>query len=429
MSKSKENENITTKQVISNCKRLGITTMILLSIFVASAAATLNPSEGPPGTHVTATGSVSPGKDTIINASWDNPATNLGGTHADANGNWVINFDIPSGAGIGDHSVRFATSFVGGGMGTFWFEPFRVTSETVPTPTPTETVPTPTPTSTVTVTPTPTPTVTPTVTPTPTPTPTPTVTVTPTPTPTTTPMPSTYIKKAPFEFNTEQSGLVSCNREILQVGHYAPIVYSDPDTGNLLIYLLAMPTDVNLVTPEKADDTSMLKGEAGVGIKYLAPKDGTLKISTNIDLQGSDYAQLLKFGKYPVMMPTAVEVALNSAASLHVYRFGPRKDDISNKTFQDIYFSYSVVPTMQTLINILWKIPLPISMDTGGKKYTYSQDHVTDSLSLKVKKDDMLYVCAGVVSEARSVKSIFPGVNYATVDYNAKVKDISITYQ
>ena len=148
MNKEKENENVITKQVIPSCKRLGIITMILLSIFVVSAAATLNPSEGSAGTHVIATGSVNPGKDTIISAYWDNPnpatATKLGETHAAiADGKWVLNFDIPPGAGIGDHNVWFATSFVGGGMGYTWFESFKVTPPTV-TPTP---IPTPIPTS------------------------------------------------------------------------------------------------------------------------------------------------------------------------------------------------------------------------------------------------------------------------------------------
>jgi uncharacterized repeat protein (TIGR01451 family) len=91
----------------------------------ADPTATLNPTEGPPGTEVTVTGSGWPPGDTI-DVRWD---TTLAQTTADDNGNIQVSFFVPADATEGEHDVFIRDGEPGKG-GIDVHLPFRVTVTT-----------------------------------------------------------------------------------------------------------------------------------------------------------------------------------------------------------------------------------------------------------------------------------------------------------
>jgi Peptidase_C39 like family/Bacterial Ig-like domain len=101
---------------------------------------TLNPTSGPAGTLVTATGcGWTPGAP--ISVSWENQQP-LPDTTVDPSGAFTVHFSVPSGATQGNHQVFFSQSCTGGCLSRFQIATFTVMSG--PSPVPTDT-PTPAP--------------------------------------------------------------------------------------------------------------------------------------------------------------------------------------------------------------------------------------------------------------------------------------------
>jgi hypothetical protein len=68
---------------------------------------TLNPTEGPPGTEVTATGSGWP-QGHEIKVRWDTPDnTDIAATAVDSNGGFTVSFTVPDDGAEGQHTVYF----------------------------------------------------------------------------------------------------------------------------------------------------------------------------------------------------------------------------------------------------------------------------------------------------------------------------------
>jgi hypothetical protein len=81
---------------------------LLLGVFfhstpaLAQATVTLDPTSGPPGTQVTATGSGwTPGRE--ITVRWDD--TDLTTTTVDSSGGFTVSFSVPENASLGEPSI------------------------------------------------------------------------------------------------------------------------------------------------------------------------------------------------------------------------------------------------------------------------------------------------------------------------------------
>jgi hypothetical protein len=100
----------------------------------------LNPTAGPAGSQVTATGcGWTPGSQ--ITVTWDNPQTTLATTTVDTGGGFTVSFTVPADAPPGNHQVLFTQSCAGcvSRQETALFKVTGGTATATPTPTPTNT--------------------------------------------------------------------------------------------------------------------------------------------------------------------------------------------------------------------------------------------------------------------------------------------------
>ena len=84
-----------------------LTGLLSLRPALAAEAVSLNPTEGPPETQVTATGSGWTSGN-VIKVEWDNPGVEVARTTVDNNGGFTVSFRVPKEATPGTHNIYFA---------------------------------------------------------------------------------------------------------------------------------------------------------------------------------------------------------------------------------------------------------------------------------------------------------------------------------
>jgi len=221
-----------------------------------------------------------------------------------------------------------------------------------------------------------------------------------TPTPTVIPTPTE--RTAPFEFVTELSGLISCNF-ISTNGTGEAKAQSEIATGRLLLDLKARSL------------SGKAEGRAAVGIKYVAPIAGRVKIDAVVNVAGFDS---LSNVSVPKLGDTSI-ASVQSSVEILVKRIHPARDNLQNTTFAGRIVTPSVLPIPSS----------PVDIVTYTPPKTFSS-----SMELDVLQGDQLFICAGIRSKVVAV-GLLPFVSTSKVLYgptrsgDAKLELIRISYK
>jgi hypothetical protein len=207
----------------------------------------------------------------------------------------------------------------------------------------------------------------------------------------------------PFDFVSELNGLVNCNSQFT-LGTGQAKIDSRADNGMLLLDLKARSLN------GRAD------GNAGVGIRYTAPRDGTINISADIDVAGFDFLSLLPLPKLGDLGISSIE----SWTWISSVRIRPRRDDYHETRFAGRIIMPGILPIPGSPIDVFNYNPAA---------------SFADSLKVNVTQGDELFICAGVKSKVIAT-GLFPGISTAKVLYGpgggggtpTQVKAIRIKY-
>jgi hypothetical protein len=211
---------------------------------------------------------------------------------------------------------------------------------------------------------------------------------------TTVPLPPVVVRTAPFDFNKAQRGVVECNHTAT-TGTGEATARSNFRTGLLQ------------VSAKARTRVGGALGRAGVGVKYVAPRTGRIKIDADLAVAGFDW--LWSFG-VPKLDHTAI-VSLKSSAQISVSRFRPAAKDVSNEM---VFAGRAMTPLPDS------PIPMPIDI----KRYNPAEP-VSTSVALDVEKGQELFVCVGV--QTRTIATgLLPWVGTAAADY-LKIDDANKT--
>jgi len=238
------------------------------------------------------------------------------------------------------------------------------------------------------------------------------------------------IRSGSYDFVTELGGKLNCNYTN-QEGMTDTSASSFQTNGDLSLRLWGSSTLGQMAQAE---------GRAAVGIKYIAPQSGRIKISTDVSVLGTE--GLVKvvppFGLVPgigQVIDTALDMGtgafIQSGVEIQAYR-GPEGKTSSLDTSYS-QFRYIEEPIRSTgLFN-----PVPVSIPTFYDQ-AYSSSLITNSytgappaLEINVTQGEELFICAGIKSTVMAIGTA-PALASANVKYGAfggtKVQVIKISY-
>lgn len=217
-------------------------------------------------------------------------------------------------------------------------------------------------------------------------------------------LPPPLQRVAPYDFVTELNGLVNCNYANTS-GTGEATINSDFSTGNLLLDLRARSL------------AGQSEGRAGIGIKYIAPINGTIQIDSDVTVAGFDSIALVPL-KIKRIGDTGI-VSVKSSAEISVVRINPRQDNQNSLNFASRIMTPGLLPIPKNPVDIVSYRP----------QQTYSV-----SLEIDVNAGDELYICVGIRSEVVAA-GLVPWVSTAKVLYGqtksntTKVEVIRISYK
>lgn len=214
--------------------------------------------------------------------------------------------------------------------------------------------------------------------------------------------PETVERIAPYDFSTELNGLVSCNFTNVN-GTGEAKIESDINNGHLLVDLRARSL------------SGKAEGRAAIGVKYIAPINGRVKIDADVLVTGVDSLSMIDV---PELGETAI-TSVDSSVEIYVKRIHNARDDIHSDSFAKRIMSPSLLPIPSSPVDLVTYIP----------PKTFS-----GSIEIDVLEKDQLYICVGIKSKVVATGLVPFGATAKVLygksnDYETKVERVRISYK
>jgi hypothetical protein len=161
------------------------------------------------------------------------------------------------------------------------------------------------------------------------------------------------------------------------------------------------------------------EGRAGVGINYSAPREGRIRITADVTVDG---AELLWFVNLPVLGTTAI-VSVESWAEVAATRLHPVETLVGKRKFANrLRTPLDIVPTspleiLDLLKDFIPRLPsIPLELLKVEPVLYDPPRSFPASVEVDVEAGDRLFICAGVRSKVVTTGPV-PGVAGAVARY------------